>query len=243
MDSHQDVDSWLAEIAGRPSVFNHNPRLRSAEFRSFELVNQVTLAGANGATENVYLFARQTRGGEAVLRVAVSAHDDTRHALLALREGLDNSMNPDIPRAASRLAKLVDIGFALGAERGQRGVGLAAASFSVGNVSVTLNSVGESAVDVSAAATHIGKLLATPPDKTALKSGRARLFAPTDVELRAGQALTLIEQLPEARPGAERIQLLAPEGEFRRDGTALLYVARAKGPQRIELFTHAQPAD
>jgi hypothetical protein len=52
--------------------------------------------------------------------------------------------------------------------------------------------------------------------------------------------LTLIEELPEDRPDANRIQVLAPDGEFRRDGRSLVYIARADGPQRISLFTHRQ---
>ena len=237
MDSKQDVDSWLAEIAARPSVFNHNLRLRAAEFKGFDLVNVVQMAAPNGATEHVYLFAKRKAGDETLLRVSVSTHDNTRHALLALRDVVDNSMNPDIARAPGKLAKLVDIALAPRVEREQ---GLAAASFSVGNVAVTLHSVGTVTVDVSAAAVHLGKVLGVAPDKVTLKSERAKSFAPAGVELLTGQALTLVEQLPEARPGTERIQLIASDGEFRREGATLVYVARSSGPQRIELFTHVQ---
>jgi hypothetical protein len=240
MDSKQDVDTWLAEIATRPSVFNHNLRLRAAEFKGFDLVNEVQMAAPNGAAEHVYLFAKRKARDETLLRVSLSTHDDTRHALLALHDVVDNSMNPDIARAPGKLAKLVDIALAPRVEREQ---GLAAASFSVGNVAVTVHSVGAVTVDVSAAAVHLGKVLGVAPDKATLKSERAKSFAPAGVELRAGQALTLVEQLPEARPGAERIQLIASDGEFRREGVTLVYVARSSGPQRIELFTHAQGSD
>lgn len=237
MDSYQDVESWLAEMTRRPSVFNHNLRLRPAEFRGFDLANEVAMAGPNGAAEHVYLFAKRGAVDETLMRVSVCDHDDTRHALLGLRETLDNSMRPEHPRASGKLGKLADIGFALPGERDQ---GVGAAWFSVGNVAVTLHSAGATPLDVSAAAAHVGKLLAGAPDKATLKAERAKAFAPAPVELRAGDALTLIEQLPEARPGAERIQVIAPDGELRRDGTALVYVARGSGPQRIALFTHVQ---
>lgn len=237
MDSNQDVESWLAEIARRPSVFNHNLRLHAGEFRGFDLANEVTMAGSNGATEHVYLFAKRGAAEETLMRVSVCDHDDTRHALAGLRETLDHSMRPDHPRAADKLGKLADIGFALPAERNE---GLGAAWFSVGNVAVTMHSAGATPIDVSAAAAHLGTMLAGTPKQAALRSKRATAFSPTPVELRAGEALPLIEQLPEGRPGADRIQVIAPDGEFRREGAALVYVARSSGPQRIALFTHTQ---
>jgi hypothetical protein len=264
MDSYPDTDTWQAEIAGRPSVFNHNPRLRSGEFRGFELVNEVAMAAPNGALEHVYVFARRGAAEGALLRVGICAHDDTRHALLALREALDHSMKPAIARASGAFGRIVDIGFASRGERGdvgdERGDGrddkrgsksarkgaapaLDAASFTVGNVVVTVQSAGMAVVDVSAAAAHLAKLLAVAPGKPALRSGRATSFAPAGVELRRDQALTLIDPLPEPRPGADRIQLLAPDGTFRREGTALVYIAGAGGAQRVALFTHAQAPD
>ena len=241
-------------------MFNHNPRLRSGEFRGFELVNEVAMAAPNGALEHVYVFARRGGAEEALLRVGICAHDDTRHALLALREALDHSMNPAIARAAGALGRRVDVGFASRGERGDEGdkrgdkrgdergskgaaQALGAASFTVGNVVVTVQSAGMAAVDVAAAAAHLAKLLAVAPGKAALHSGRATSFFPAGVELRRDQALTLIDPLPEPRPGADRIQLLAPDGTFRREGAALVYIAGASGAQRVALFTHAQGPD
>ena len=237
MESHHDVDTWLAEMAGRPRVFNHNLRLHAGEFKGFELVNEADIVGSNGALEHVYIFARRKAADETLLRVGVAEHADARHALLALRELLDNSMNPDVSRAAGKLGKLADIGFALGGE-GDKGLGLAL--LNVGNVAVTVRSVGKAPVDVSAPAGLLGKILAVPPDKALLRSGRAKSLPPPGAELSAGQVLTLIERLPEAGPGADRIQVIAPDGELRRDGAALVYVATASGPPRIAGFTHAQ---
>lgn len=239
MESHHDVDAWLAEIAGRPSVFNHNLRLRPSEFKGFDLVNEASIAGPNGSTEHVYIYAQRKAANETLLRVSVTEHADTRHALLALGDTLAHSMNPEVARASGKLAKLADIGFALGGER-EKGLGLAL--LNVGNVSVSVRSAGREPLDVSSAASQVGKLLTSPPDKSAQREGRASVLPPPSARLRAAEVLTLIEHLPEAGPGADRIQVIANNGELRREGAALVYVARQGGPAQIAGFTHVQQA-
>lgn len=233
MSSPHDVDTWLAEISARPRVFNHNPRLAAAEFKGFELANEVTMVNADGAAEHVYLFAKKGSKEEVLLRVSVCDHDSDLQALIGLRGALDHTMNPDIARA--KPAKVAGIGFEA---RGEGGDGAGAAVFSIGNVSVTVHSAGAKPVNVATAAAHVGKLLSGAPDKAALSTGRVEAFAPQPVRLGAGEVLTLIEELPEDRPGSARIQVIAPDGEFRRDGRSLVYLARGDGPQRISLFTH-----
>jgi hypothetical protein len=237
MDSQYNVETWLDEIDRRLRVFNHNPRLVATEFKGFELANEVTMVDSRGAAEHVYMFAKKGAGDEALLRVSICDHDSAQHALMALREVLDNMMNPDIPRATDKLGKAADIGFA---RRGERGDGLGAAVFSVGNVSITVFSAGPKPLNITMAALHVGKLLSAAPDKAAIGAGRVVPFSPAPVRLGAGEMLTLIEELPEGRPGADRIQVIAPDGEIRREGRSLVYVGRDDGPQRIALFTHTQ---
>ena len=239
MDSHRNVDNWLAEIATRPRVFNHNLHLRAGTFKGFDLVNTVTMDAPHGATETVYLYARRKGKGAAdeVLRVGISAHDDTRLALLALGQALDQCMNPDLPRAAGKLGKLADIGFAVRGEHDGKGLG--AASFNVGNVTVTVHSVGAAGIDVAPAAAQLGQWLARVPDDNARRAGLVTAFAPPSVRLQVGQALTLVEQLPESRADAPRIQVLARGGELRREGAALVFVAGDGGAQDVALYSHA----
>lgn len=239
MSSPHDIDTWLAETRTRPQVFNHNPRLAAAEFKGFELANEVTMVNADGATERVYLFARKGGKDEVLLRISVCDHDSDLQALFGLRGALDHMMNPDIARAAGKGAKAAGIGFEV---TGEGGEGAGAAMFSIGNVSVTVHSAGDKPVGVAAAAAHVGRLLAGAPDKAALGAGRVEAFSPQPVRLGAGEQLTLVEELPEDGPEAARIQVVAPDGEFRREGRSLLYLARADGPQRISLFTHRQRA-
>lgn len=232
MSSPHDVDTWLAETRARPRVFNHNPRLAAAEFKGFELANEVAMVNADGATERVYLFARKGSKDEVLLRVSVCDHDSDLQALIGLRGALDHMMNPDIARAAGKAA---GIGFEV---RREGGDGAGAAMFSIGNVSVTVHSAGDKPVGVAAAAAHVGRLLAGAPDRAALGAGWVEAFSPQPVRLGAGEQLTLVEELPEDGPDAARIQVVAPDGEFRREGRSLIYLARADGPQRISLFTH-----
>jgi hypothetical protein len=237
MDSQHSVEAWLGEINRRPRVFNHNPRLVATEFKGFELANEVTMVNSRGAVEHVYMFAKKGAGDEALLRVSICDHDSAQHALIGLREVLDNMMNPDIPRATGKLGKATDIGFAMPGERGE---GLGAAVFSIGNVSITVHSAGPKPLNVTTAALHVSKLLSAAPDKAAISAERVVPFSPAPVQLGAGEVLTLIEELPEDRPDANRIQVIAPDGELRREGRSLVYVGRDDGPQRISLFTHTQ---
>ncbi|HET7791896.1 MAG TPA: hypothetical protein VFL64_00805 [Rhizobacter sp.] len=238
MASLHDVDELLGEIAGRPSVFNHNLRLAASEFSGYELVNEVSLAGSNGSTEHVYLYAQRKAATETLLRVSVSEHPDARHALLALIESLDNSMNPEVARAGGKLAKLADIGFVRAGEGDGKGLGVAL--LSVGNAAVSVRSAGKAPADVTAAAERVGKLLGTPPDKSTQRAGRASALPPPAARMSAGEVLTLIEKLPEGGPAADRIQVIAPRGELRRDGDALVYVAVDDGSPQIAGYTHPQ---
>lgn len=238
MESHHDVDAWLAEMAGRPRVFNHNLRLRAGEFTGYELVNEALIAGSNGTTEHVYIYALRKAATETLLRVSVAEHPDARHALLAMIEALDNSMNPEVARASSKLARLADIGFALASEGDDKGLG--GALLSVGNVALSVRSVGKASADVSAAAERVGKLLGTPPDKSTQRAGHAAALPPPATKMRAGEVLTLIEHLPDTGPGADRIQVIAAAGELRREGDSLVYVAAADGSPQVAGYTHTQ---
>lgn len=240
MQSHHDIDAWLAEMTGRPRVFNHNLRLRAGEFKGYELVNEARIAGSNGIAEHVYIYAKRKAATETLLRVSVAEHPDARHALLALIEALDNSMNPEVARAGGKLGRIADIGFALGSEGEGKGMGLGGALFGVGNVALSVRSVGKAAADVSAAAERVGKLLVTPPDKSTQRAGHAAALPPPAAKMRAGEVLTLIEHLPDAGPGADRIQVIVPSGELRREGDSLVYVATADGSPQIAGYTHTQ---
>ncbi|MGY4827083.1 hypothetical protein ACVNIS_00745 [Sphaerotilaceae bacterium SBD11-9] len=242
MESLHDVDAWLAELADRPRVFNHNLRLRAGEFSGYELVNEARLAGSNGVTEHVYIYAKRKAATETLLRVSVAEHPDARHALLALAETLDNSMNPEAARAGGKLGRLADVGFALRSEGEGKGdgKGLGGALLGVGNVSLSVRSVGKAATDVTGASETLAKRLAAPPDKAAQRAGHAAALPPPRAQMRAGEVLTLIEHLPEGGPAAERIQVIAPQGELRREGMSLVYVATGSEAPQIAGFTYTQ---
>lgn len=242
MDTQQQLDAWIASVAQRPRVFNHNLHLRAGSFRGFTLVNTVPMDAPPGGSRVAYVFARRQAKGreadEALLRVDLAKYDDTRQALLGLSAELQACMNPDIPRAVGRLATLADIGFAARSE----GAPLAAATFTVGNVEAVVRSVGTTAIDVSAAAAQLARWLSEAPDDKARRAGLATRFAPPGVRLREGQALTLVQTLPEPDGAAPRIQVLAQGGTLRRDGAALVYVADTAGVHEVALFSHAAPA-
>lgn len=247
MDTQHLLSTWIAEAALRPPVFNHNLRLAPRQFRGFDLVETVAMAAPPGSSETVYLFARRPTAGAkaaadaALLRVAVSSHADAHAALQALGQQLEGCMNPQIARAEGPLARSVHVGFAAAPHRAEGGhrPGMGAASFAVGNVAVSMASLGEQPVDVGPLATQLGRWLAEPPSAQALRSERATAYAPGAVRLEAGQPITLVDRLPPAAPGAPRLQALAASGTLRRDGDQLIYVAGGAGSHGVALYSHA----
>ncbi len=252
MNTPQDMGAWRVAAAGVPSVYIHNYRMLGAELKGWELVNVAEMADSPGAVEHVYLWARKGFDGKALLRVSISEFGDVGSALLGLQGVLANSMNPEVPPAPKALVPAAGVAFAAGAGAGA-GAGaikgapkgdqgkkaeLHAAWLQLGNLTLRIDSVGDEPADVA----PLVKLLATrftkPPSSAALAGAQASEIKP-GARARAavaGDAAPLIENLAQHAQRNRWVQVLAPTGELRREGDAVLYAGPAAGRHAARSF-------
>ncbi len=242
MNTPHDMAAWRVAAAGVPPLFIHNYRMHGAELKGWELVNVADMADSPGATEHVYLWARKGSEGKALLRVSISEFNDTGSALLGLQSVLANSMNPDVAPAPKALAPAAGVAFAARgvATKGAKAAkgDLHAAWLQLGNLSLRIDSAGDDAADV----TPLVKLLATrltkPPTDKALAGSQASEIKPA-ARARvavAGDAAPLIESLAEHTQRGAWVQVLAPTGELRREGDAVVYSGPASGQRAARSF-------
>jgi len=237
MNTPNDMGAWRAAAAGVPALFIHNYRMRGAELKGWELVNVADMADSPGATEHVYVWARKGRDGKALLRVAVSEFSDVGSALAGLRAVLANSMNPEAHAAPNALVPGAGVAFAAraAASKGAKAAKaeLQAAWLQLGNLTLRIDSVGDEPADVA----PLVKLLATsftkPPSDKALAGSQASEVKPGT---RAGAAAPLIENLAEHTQDSRWVQVLAPSGDLRREGDAVLYTGTAAGRRAARSF-------
>ena len=246
MNIPHDMGAWRVAAAGVPSVYIHNYRMLGAELKGWELVNVAEMADSPGAVEHVYLWARKGFEGKALLRVSISEFSDVGSALLGLQGVLANSMNPEVPPAPKALAPAAGVAFAAragatkGAPKGARGTkaDLHAAWLQLGNLTLRIDSVGDDPADVA----PLVKLLATrftkPPTSAALAGAQASEIKP-GARARAavaGEAAPLIENLAKHTQRGSWVQVLAPLGELRREGDAVVYAGPAAGRRAAHGF-------
>lgn len=236
MDSHHDIEGWLASTAGKRQVFNFNYRMTGDELRGWQLVNAAVMEVRPGASERIYIWEKSGSHGKALLRVGLVELEDARTALLMLQDTLRHTMRPDLPAAPRSLARSADIAFANQAE-GSRHV--ASVNFTLGNLAVTVASVGETEVDVSAVVTLLGKLLGAAPSTESLKQRTARRLFKEPAKAGSRGAGRLVEELPEVEQGVW-VKVLAPAGRLRREGRSLIYEASEGGAEQVEGFAVKQ---
>ncbi len=249
MNTPHDMAAWRVAAAGAPALFIHHYRMRSAELKGWELVNVANMADAPGAIEHIYMWAKKGSEGKALLRVSISEFSDVGSALLGLQGVLANSMNPDIAPAPKALAPAAGVAFAArggaakGATKGAKATkgDLHAAWLQLGNLSLRIDSVGDDAADVA----PLVKLLATrftnPPTDKALAGSQASEIQPAARARAAvaGEATPLIESLAEHTQRGAWVQVLAPTGELRREGDAVVYSGPASGQRAARSFAVA----
>jgi hypothetical protein len=230
MDTAYDVNEWAAGTTRGRHVFNHNFRMVGKELKGWELVKAVPLQERQGE-EMVYLWQSKADPQREMVRVTVAERDGWRQAQQRLREALAQSMRPDIPRGAGKLA-LGDVSFV---GRDPQSDVPAAISFTRGNIFVSVTSVGERNVDVSDVAARLDRLLSEPPSRADLDKRRARerLKAAT---VGAGEAHVVLEKLSTATPRREWLKIIAPDGELTLQGEALSYSSPDGGKKQIATF-------
>lgn len=230
MDTAYDVNEWAAGTTRGRHVFNHNFRMVGNELKGWELVKAVALQERE-LEEMVYLWQSKADPQREMVRVTVAERDDWQQAQMRLREALGQSMRPDLPRGAGKLA----LGDVLFVGRDPVSDVPAAISFTRGNIFVSVASVGERNVDVSEIAARLDRLLSEPPSKADLDKRRARerLKAAT---IGAGEDHIVFEKLSTATPRGEWLKIIAPDGELRMQGDVLSYSSPDGGKKQIATF-------
>jgi hypothetical protein len=234
MSAQYDAETWATETTLGRRVFNVNFRLTGTELRGWELVNSDTAQHAPGVTERVYIWKKKGAKRETLIRVEIVELDDWRIAQQHLQARLLDCMRPDIPRAGRALAATGDVAFA---GRDDATNATAAVFFARGNVLVSVMSAGEAVVDVSPAARTLDAALREPPKDAELSSGVAEQRSPRSFEVEEGQPVAIVERLSQATASAW-LKVIAPDGELRREGDRLVYVAERGGRKRVGQYSY-----
>lgn len=247
MNTPHDMGAWRVAATGVPPVYIHNYRMRGTELKGWELVNVAVMADVPGAAEHVYLWAKKGRDGKALLRVAISEFTDMGSALLGLQAVLANSMNPDVPPAPTALVPAAGVAFAARAAvaKGAKGAkaDLHAAWVQLGNLTLRIDSVGDEPADVSPAVKLFATRFTLPPSDAMLAGPHAsELTLPARARAAAGDAAPLVERLSDHTEGSGWVQVLAPAGELRREGDAVLYTGPAAGRREARSFAMTSSA-
>jgi hypothetical protein len=190
--------------------------------------------------EKVYLWQNKAAGEQELVRVGVIELEDWRQAQQQLNTVLRYCMRPEIPRGTGKLASLGDVSF-VGREADSDIP--AAIFFTRGNVCVTASSVGEKSVDVSEIALGLDHALNGLGEKrTLLKIRSLRSRAPIHkaIKVKARETKTVMEYLPREAPEGVWLKVVAPDGELRRTGNALVYVSLKSGKKSIATYTFSR---
>ena len=232
MNTHYNAEEWAAETTVGRQVFNYNYRMLGREVQGWKLAKVVTMQESPDATERAYLWQSKSDPDREMVRVSITERHNWRSAQESLREQLDYSMRPAIPRGTKTLAQVGDVNY-VGREA-QTEIA-AAISFTRGNVCVSVSSVGERNVDVSAIARTVDRALSAPPARREVEKGRVRA-APKVAAVEAEEAHVLVDNLGQAAPGGGWLKVIVPDGELRREGNTLIYASAQGGEKQVDVF-------
>ena len=223
MNADRDTARWAAETTLGRRLYNHNVLVRGTELRGWEPLKATRAEPEPGVAEQVLLLRRaQREQGDADLRIDILEAADWRQAQLLLLRALEDCMNPDVPRATGALAQAADIAFAARGSEDRVGATFAAR----GNVMFRVTSLSaEAGTEVPGWTRKLDALLTQAPAQ-ASPDGSA-------VKAQRGEAVELIADVASAA-GPGWLKVIVPDGEVRREGQRLVYVADKAGSRRIE---------
>ncbi len=227
MEPHYDVEAWAVETTLGRRIFNHGFWMSGSELAGWSLVKSVVMHRDAELLETTHLWRNDAAPERELVSVNVAELAGWPQAQRHLLAMLDHSMRGALPRGAGALADLGDVTFVGRAPESDMA---AATLFARGNVAVAINSAGSAIVDVSRFALLVDRMLAAtgaakflPPARhgaVTLDAGKRGEELPLDVDL-AGNAW---------------VKLVAPDGELRRKGDALLYSAAEPGMKTLDVF-------
>ena len=235
MSAHYDTAEWAAETTLGRRVFNANFRMTGNELPGWQLVNSASTEHESGVIERIYVWRKSGARRETLIRAGIVELDSWRAAQQHQLITLLNCMRPDIPRAKGALAATGDISFAASERKSKA---LASVFFTRGNVLVSLASVGDTAVDVSALAKKLDASLREPPKKGELTKGLAEQRSPRSFDVKKTQPIAVIDGLSRVVATGARVKVIAPDGELRREDDRLIYLPEGKGRKRVGQYIY-----
>jgi hypothetical protein len=232
VETPHSLDEWAHETIDGRRIFNAGFQILGDELPDWQLIKAVPMETSRRGGELAYIWQQPDGTGRALLRLQIAELPDWRLAQRRLREDLEMSMRPNIPRGTGHLASIGDIAFVA---RDPESDIPGAISFARGNIFSSVRSVGDEIVDVSAAAEWLDRAIGQPPSKSELADARLEARTLEAAAREAGEERVIIDSIGRASDGGW-LKVLASEGELRRQGDSLIYLAGAAGPARVETF-------
>jgi hypothetical protein len=95
--------------------------------------------------------------------------------------------------------------------------------------------VGSVLIDVSGIASIVDRMLTEPPGRTPSLRKYAKQLPPRTVQTRGKEGSPLFKELSSA--GDAWLKVVVPDGELRRSGEAIVYVAAQPGKKIVQIFS------
>jgi hypothetical protein len=232
VETRYKTDEWAEETIDGRRIFNAGFRMLGDELPDWHLLKTVPMETSRDDGELAYMWEGPEGAGRELLRIGTAELPDWRTAQQRLREELEMSMRPDIPRGSGSQASVGDIAFV---GRDPESDVPAAISFARGNACFSVRSVGDRVVDVTAAAARLDRALSQPPARSEVASERVEEGSLEADSREEGDERVIIESIVGTSRGGW-LKVLAPAGELRREGDSLIYVSGSAGPTRIRTF-------
>ncbi|HEV8545673.1 MAG TPA: hypothetical protein VGQ64_05235 [Candidatus Limnocylindrales bacterium] len=196
------------------------------ELAGGHLLKTMPMETAGGLRELVYVWEGPEGAGRELLRIGTAELPDWRLAHERL------AAPPDNPGAIETPGSVGDIAVV---ERDPETDLPVAISFARGNAYVSVRSAGDRVVDVTAAVERLDQSMRLPLERSGVDGARVEEGVLEVTSHEDGEERVIIESIVHTAHGGW-LKVLAPDGELRREGDSLIYVARSVGPTRIRTF-------
>lgn len=195
------------------------------ELAGWHLLKTMPMETSDGLRELVYVWEGPEGAGRELLRIGTAELPDWRLAQERL------AASPD-PGAIETQASMGDVAVV---ERDPETELPVAISFARGNAYVSVRSAGDRVIDVTAAADLLDRTMRLPPGPSAVDGATIEEGVLEVAAHEEGEERVIIQSIVHTAHGGW-LKVFAPDGELRRAGDSLIYVARSVGPTRIRTF-------
>jgi hypothetical protein len=237
MNERYNVKEWETATKAGKKIFNYNYRIKGDEFDGFTLINIVHIHDEPEVKEIAYIWEKNNSKGKALIRVDITETISWKHALHHLGEHYNHCTKPNLK---PEIIKTVKVGEVEYSETHIDSKDIATVSFTIGNIKVSISSVGDEPVDISKQTKIIDDLLTKPQGKKDIDSGISVDLKPENITVKKDVRHVLIDQLPEAVPRGGCIKIIVPDGEVFRDGEGLHYIPEKDGSKKVHVVKTVQ---